>query len=134
MRAKTASANTDEGSLGATVDLITARSFAYETNRFAVSAQDAYYEDGGKWLPRSSSFKEEPMKLSSIVGVLVLATGVTSAAEDTQRGIEVGGDPHPVAKYRVIGSLSNLPEFQRAFECKADAKMVRSAQERCDVW
>lgn len=46
----------------------------------------------------------------------------------------VQGDPHPVAKYRVIGPLSNLPEFQQAFQCKADAKMVRSAQERCDVW
>ncbi len=39
-----------------------------------------------------------------------------------------------VAKYRVIGPLSNLPEFQQAFQCKADAPMVRKAQERCDVW
>ncbi len=46
----------------------------------------------------------------------------------------VQGDPHPVAKYRVIGPLSNLPEFQQAFQCKADAPMVRKAQERCDVW
>jgi TonB-dependent receptor len=49
---KTASANTDEGSLGATVDLITARPFEYESNRFALSAQDAYYENGGKHNPR----------------------------------------------------------------------------------
>jgi endothelin-converting enzyme/putative endopeptidase len=46
----------------------------------------------------------------------------------------VQGDPHPIAKYRVIGPLSNLPEFQQAFQCKADAPMVRKAQERCDVW
>lgn len=46
----------------------------------------------------------------------------------------VQGDPHPVAKYRVIGPLSNLPEFQQAFQCKADAPMVRKAQERCEVW
>ena len=46
----------------------------------------------------------------------------------------VQGDPHPVAKYRVIGPLSNLPEFQQAFQCKADAPMVRKTQERCDVW
>lgn len=45
---ETASANTDEGSLGATVDLITARPFEYESNRFALSAQDAYYENGSK--------------------------------------------------------------------------------------
>jgi endothelin-converting enzyme/putative endopeptidase len=46
----------------------------------------------------------------------------------------VQGDPHPVAKYRVIGPLSNLPEFQRAFSCPADAPMVRPAAKRCDVW
>jgi endothelin-converting enzyme/putative endopeptidase len=46
----------------------------------------------------------------------------------------VQGDPHPIAKYRVIGPLSNLPEFQQAFQCKADAPMVRKAEERCEVW
>jgi len=43
-------------------------------------------------------------------------------------------DPHPIAKYRVIGPLSNLPEFQRTFSCKADAAMVRPQTERCEVW
>jgi len=46
----------------------------------------------------------------------------------------VQGDPHPIAKYRVIGPLSNLPEFQKAFSCKADAAMVRPEGKRCDVW
>jgi len=46
----------------------------------------------------------------------------------------IQGDPHPIAKYRVIGPLSNLPEFQRAFSCPADAPMVRPAAKRCDVW
>jgi len=46
----------------------------------------------------------------------------------------VQGDPHPIAKYRVIGPLSNLTEFQRAFSCKADSAMVQPAQERCEVW
>jgi putative endopeptidase len=43
-------------------------------------------------------------------------------------------DPHPVAKYRVIGPLSNLPEFQKAWSCKSDAAMVRPADKRCEVW
>jgi putative endopeptidase len=43
-------------------------------------------------------------------------------------------DPHPVAKFRVIGPLSNLPEFQQAWSCKADAAMVRPADKRCEVW
>jgi endothelin-converting enzyme/putative endopeptidase len=46
----------------------------------------------------------------------------------------VQSDPHPVAKYRVIGPLSNLPEFQAAFGCVAGAPMVRPADTRCEVW
>ena len=46
----------------------------------------------------------------------------------------VQGDPHPIGKYRVIGPLSNLTEFQQAFECKPGAAMVRSAGDRCEVW
>ncbi len=46
----------------------------------------------------------------------------------------VQGDPHPVAKFRVIGPLSNLSEFQKAWSCKADAPMVRPADKRCEVW
>ncbi len=46
----------------------------------------------------------------------------------------VQSDPHPIAKYRVIGPLSNLPEFQKAWSCKSDAPMVRPAAKRCEVW
>jgi endothelin-converting enzyme/putative endopeptidase len=46
----------------------------------------------------------------------------------------VQGDPHPIGKFRVIGPLSNLPEFQQAFSCKSDAPMVRPAADRCEVW
>jgi putative endopeptidase len=52
---------------------------------------------------------------------------------ETQR-LMVQGDPHPVAKYRVIGPLSNIPEFASTFGCKADAAMVRPAGKRCEVW
>jgi putative endopeptidase len=43
-------------------------------------------------------------------------------------------DPHPVAKYRVIGPLSNLPEFQKAWRCRSNAAMVRPEADRCEVW
>jgi putative endopeptidase len=52
---------------------------------------------------------------------------------ETQR-LMVQSDPHPIAKYRVIGPVSNLPEFQKAWSCKADAPMVRPEGKRCDVW
>jgi putative endopeptidase len=43
-------------------------------------------------------------------------------------------NPHPVSKYRVIGPLCNLPEFQKAFSCKAGDAMVRPAEHRCVIW
>ncbi len=52
---------------------------------------------------------------------------------ETQR-LMVQSDPHPTGKYRVIGSVSNMPEFQRAFSCPADAAMVRPKATRCEVW
>ncbi|HZV23057.1 MAG TPA: M13 family metallopeptidase [Luteimonas sp.] len=52
---------------------------------------------------------------------------------ETQRTM-IQGDPHPVAKYRVNGPLSNLPEFKQAFQCKAGDAMVRPDADRCEVW
>jgi putative endopeptidase len=52
---------------------------------------------------------------------------------ETQR-LMVQGDPHPTGKYRVIGPLSNLPDFAKAFGCTADSAMVRPADKRCEVW
>jgi endothelin-converting enzyme/putative endopeptidase len=41
-------------------------------------------------------------------------------------------DPHSPAKYRANGVVSNLPQFQEAFQCKSGAPMVRVS--RCRVW
>lgn len=43
-------------------------------------------------------------------------------------------DSHPTARYRVIGPLSNSPEFQQAFACKAGSAMVRPPGQRCAPW
>lgn len=42
--------------------------------------------------------------------------------------------PHPTGKYRVIGPLSNMPEFAKAFGCGEGSEMVRPAAKRCEVW
>jgi len=52
---------------------------------------------------------------------------------ETQR-LMVQSDPHPTGKFRVIGPLSNLPAFHKAFSCAANASMVRPAKKRCEVW
>lgn len=49
---KTPSAETDEGSLGATIDLVTARPFDYKKSTFAVSTEGSYQKNSKKWSPR----------------------------------------------------------------------------------
>jgi len=44
----------------------------------------------------------------------------------------VNTDPHSIPKYRVNNTLSNMPEFQKAFSCKAGSKMVNP--NACRVW
>lgn len=41
-------------------------------------------------------------------------------------------NPHSPNEYRVNGVVSNMPEFQKAFSCKAGQPMVRARQ--CKVW
>jgi len=46
--------------------------------------------------------------------------------------LKAATNPHSSNRYRVNGPLSNMPEFQNAFSCKAGAPMVR--QNACRVW
>jgi endothelin-converting enzyme len=41
-------------------------------------------------------------------------------------------DAHASPKYRVIGSLSNMPEFSRAFKCPTGSLM--NPRKRCQIW
>jgi len=41
-------------------------------------------------------------------------------------------DPHSPSKYRVNGTISNMPEFREAYHCPATAPMVN--QNACRVW
>jgi len=41
-------------------------------------------------------------------------------------------NPHSPGKYRVNGVVGNMPEFQKAFGCKADAPMIRKPA--CRTW
>jgi putative endopeptidase len=55
----------------------------------------------------------------------------TKASEQLER-MRVTVDPHSSPRFRVLGSLSNLPEFSEAFQCAAGSGM-RPAQ-TCKVW
>lgn len=41
---------------------------------------------------------------------------------------------HPIGRYRVNGTVSNMPEFATAFGCKAGDLMVAPPSARCRLW
>ena len=43
-------------------------------------------------------------------------------------------DPHPLARFRVNGPLSNMPAFAQAYQCKDGDPMVRPPDKRCQIW
>jgi putative endopeptidase len=43
-------------------------------------------------------------------------------------------DPHPSGRDRILVTLANVPEFARAFGCRAGDAMVRPRAQRCTVW
>lgn len=46
----------------------------------------------------------------------------------------VASDPHPPGHFRVLGPLSNMPEFEKSFSCKKTDPMVRPEADRCSLW
>ena len=53
-------------------------------------------------------------------------------AEEARRRVIT--DPHPLARFRVNGPLSNMPQFAAAFQCKEGDPMVRAQDKRCQIW
>lgn len=51
---------------------------------------------------------------------------------DESKRLRATVDPHSPEKYRTNGVVSNMPQFQEAFHCKAGSPMVN--QNRCRVW
>jgi putative endopeptidase len=41
-------------------------------------------------------------------------------------------DPHPLDRFRVNGTVRNIPEFAKSFSCKTGAKLAPKV--RCEVW
>lgn len=48
--------------------------------------------------------------------------------------LRLNTDPHPIARWRAIGTLQNVPEFHKAFGCKQGDFMVRPPEKQCKLW
>jgi putative endopeptidase len=51
-----------------------------------------------------------------------------------QARLQTKNYPHPLPKFRVNGTLMNVPAFAAAFSCKTGDQMVRADAERCRIW
>ena len=48
--------------------------------------------------------------------------------------LQLNTNNHPIARYRAIATLQNMPEFHRAFQCKPGDPMVRPLAKQCKLW
>jgi predicted metalloendopeptidase len=65
---------------------------------------------------------------------LSFATIWKSKQRDEDLKLRLNTDPHSPARYRVDGPLSNLSEFQKAFNLPGGSPMVRAADKRVNIW
>jgi len=90
---KSSSAEADEGSLGATVDLITGRPFDYKGTTFAISAEDSYYVNSKKHNPRLTALASTRVA-DGRIGFLVSAAYAKRASEDDTFGRPSGSQDY----------------------------------------
>ena len=57
-----------------------------------------------------------------------------SKIRDADQKLRLTTDPHSPAKFRVNGPLSDMPEFQQAFNIPSGSPMVRPGDKRVNIW
>jgi putative endopeptidase len=65
---------------------------------------------------------------------LSFATIWKSKQRDEDLKLRLNTDPHSPAHYRVDGPVSDLPEFQKAFNLPDNCPMVRPPDKRVNIW
>jgi endothelin-converting enzyme/putative endopeptidase len=86
------------------------------------------------WQDQNKDKKLEPLEGFTPAQRFFIGYGqswCTNERDETKR-LRATVDPHSPEKYRANGVVSNMPEFQQAFQCKPGSPMVR--QNRCRVW
>ena len=81
----------------------------------------------GKTLPKLEGFNEAQQFFPGFGQIWC-----TNDTVEVQR-LQAQTDPHAIDRFRVNGTVSNMPEFQKAFGCKAGMPMVKGGGS-CRVW
>jgi putative endopeptidase len=76
--------------------------------------------------PRIAGFTPEQLFFLSFANVWA------SNARPADEQLRAVVDPHPPPRYRVNGTLANLPEFQAAWSVPEGSPMVNVP--RCEIW
>ncbi|MEP6945320.1 MAG: M13 family metallopeptidase [Acidobacteriota bacterium] len=87
-------------------------------------------------LEHSMEGKEKPAKIDNLTPeqrfFLGWAQAWAEVATPQVEAYQAQNDPHAIARFRVNGPLSNMPEFAAAFSCKQSSPMVR--KDICNIW
>jgi predicted metalloendopeptidase len=93
------------------------------------------------WAALEEALGQDPNTAAPVDGLapgrrffLAYATVWANHIRDEAARMRLTVDSHSPGKWRVLGPVSNLPEFQAAFGCPEGAPMVRPEAERPVIW
>ncbi len=129
---KTAEATTEEGSLGATVDLQTARPFDYDGFRFAASAQGGYNDLSEKFNPRTSALVSNTWHDGDFGALLsasytkrkILDNGTSTVRWATGNAFAPGFASAPAGTTLAAVNAAYHPRFPRFDQYKAEQERL----------
>lgn len=89
---------------------------------------DVSYQEGNEFLLPGLTFTREQLFFISFARIWAR---VMSPAAAVQR---IRTDPHSPSRYRVDGTVFNIPEFGKAFKCSKNAKLNPPPEVQCRFW
>ena len=103
-------------------------------------------DNGGiraSWLAYDTWRQENPLEDSTLVGLDLSSEQLffvgyaqmwCSLYTDDALKHQIETNPHSPGEYRVIGPVTNSPDFAKAFNCKAGDPMNPPEEKKCEVW
>ncbi|KXN90536.1 Endothelin-converting enzyme 1 [Leucoagaricus sp. SymC.cos] len=89
---------------------------------------DAPEEAGGEYLLPGLNYTREQLFFISFGRIWARAMKPAAAVQ------RIRTDPHSPSRYRVDGTVSNIPEFAKAFNCPKGAKLNPPREKQCIFW
>ncbi|KAE9406755.1 zincin [Gymnopus androsaceus JB14] len=89
---------------------------------------DSSYEAGDEYLLPGLPYSREQLFFISFARIWAKNTMHAALVQ------QVRTDPHSPSKFRVEGTVSNVPEFAEAFKCSPTAKLNPPPEKQCIFW